>query len=115
MEFCQSIRNMPEFNSKIKKIEELEDSQQYRKAFEALIIFIQMINAYIIKNKLQIEKNLKNSFFSFIDIYKENKLDNLYRYMLSILSIYEEYPSDYIDLDFQKLKTYTDLIVNEVF
>ncbi len=115
MEFCKNIRNLPEFNSKIIKIEELEKNKQYSKAFEALVIFIQMLNAYIIRDKLQIEKNIKNNFFDFIDIYKKNKLDSLYRYMIGILSIYEEYPSDYVDLDFQKLKNYTDLIVNEVF
>ena len=115
MEFCQSIRNMPEFNTNIIMIEELENSKQYSKAFEALVVFIQLINVHIIKDKLQIEKDIKNDFFSFIDIYKKNNYDSLYGYMLSILSIYEEYPSEYIDLDFQKLKTYTELIVNEVF
>ena len=115
MEFCQSIRNMTEFNKIILKIEELENNNQYSKAFEALVVFIQILNIYIIKNKLRLEEDTKNDFFNFIHIYEKNKLENLTHYMLSILSIYEEYPGDYIDLDFQKLKSYTDLIVNEVF
>lgn len=115
MKFCQSIRNMSEFNTKILKIEELENNRQYDRAFEALVVFIQILNIYIIKNKLRLKEDTKNDFFDFINTYEKNKLDNLTHYMLSVLSIYEEYPSDYIDLDFQKLKTYTDLIVNEVF
>ena len=79
------------------------------------MIFLQILNIYIIKDKLQLEKNIKNNFFDFIDIYEKNNYKNLARYLRGVLSIYENYPSNYADLDFKSLKSYTDFIVNEAF
>ena len=115
MEFCKKIRNMQEFESRILKIEELEKENFYDKAFKALVIFLQILNIYIIKNQLKIQENIENNFFDFIDIYEKNNYKNLARYLRGILSIYENYPSDYADLDFKSLKSYTDFIVNEAF
>lgn len=115
MEFCKKIRKTKEFESRILKIEELEKENSYDKAFKALVIFLQILNIYIIKDKLQLEKNIKNNFFDFIDIYEKNNYKNLARYLRGVLSIYENYPSNYADLDFKSLKSYTDFIVNEAF
>ena len=94
MEFCKKMRNMKEFESKILKIEEFEKNSSYDKAFKALVFFLQIINIYIIKDKLQLEKNIKNNFFDFIDIYEKNNYKNLARYLRGILSIYESFKED---------------------
>lgn len=115
MEDFKNIRKIKELNSKLDIIVDLEKKGNYKGAFEALVLLVQILNVYIIREILKLRENVDNNFYEFLSIYKQNSQIELYNCMNEILAIYEEYPSKFVDLDYEKLKKCAEILCAEAF
>lgn len=114
MEDFKSIRKLEKFNSKLDIILDLEKNEKYDEAFEALVLLLQILNVYIIKDILKLREDLDNNFYEFLKIYKDSSKIKLYNCMCEILAIYEEYPTKFIDLELKKLKECTEILADSI-